>query len=452
MSIAKLSKLRDNMSNKILSAAKQKGLTAKSDIIDIGGELYFVGTANTQNIRAQNATKGIRSYDTFKTIYGESSVDLCKKYLFIGHPDKIVTRRNSEKKRLIAILNKGLDFFNELIQEYDKNIDSISKRHPYGHTIPAEKVYNEIKKLILYMRSAKKGTDDVLNNNDKQKILVYIAWFLLHRDETDQYEFTDEFDKVVDSINKIRIEQIEEGIRAVQSPKTYAKLFTPFDHMGPTTTYNEAVSAAQTQKGGKHMHDIDELLRLLYLRTHIDRDINLNKEDEEKCMYMDESFKQNMIPIFDYFSDTDPLFAQMEQIVSGTSLQILKELQTILAVCNSGKHFYKITNVSPSVISFLEDLIEQIDHSNKPDKSLQKQCHIFIQNDVFIYYGDMHRLKNIKTVTPIDYDDIELDGSIPKRKSHKRKSQSYSYKSTGYISHHELAMSILALSKYLMTN
>ena len=415
------------------------------DIIDIGGELYFVGTANTQTIRAQNAIKGIHSYDTFKTIYGESSADLCKKYLFIGHPNIIVTRRNSEKKRLIAILNKGLEFFNELIQEYDKNIDSISKRHPYGNTIPAEKVYNEIKKLILYMRSAKKGTDDVLNNNDKQKILVYIAWFLLHRDETDQYEFTDEFDKVVDSINKIRINHIEEGLRAVQSPKTYAKLFTPFDHMGKTTTYSEAVSAAQIQKGGKHMHDIDELLRLLYLRTHIDTDINLDK-DEDKCMYMDESFKQNMLPIFDYFSDTDPLFAKMERIVSGmdVSLQILKELQTILAVCNSGRHFYKITNVSPSVISFLEDLIEQIDHSDKP---LQKQCHIFIDDDVFIYYGDIRRLQKVKTVTPIDYDDIELDGSVPKRKS-----QPYSHKSTGYILHDELAMSILALSKYLMTN
>jgi hypothetical protein len=102
--------------------------------------------------------------------------------------------------------------------------------------------------------------------------------------------------------------------------------------------------------------------------------------------------------------------------------------------------------VSPSVISFLEDIIEQIDHSNT-----KKQCHIFIDEDVFIYYGDMYRLKNIKTVTPIDYDDIELDGTFPKRKSHC-KSQPYSYKNTGYISHDELAMSILALSKYLMTN
>jgi len=431
-----------SIGNKMISIAKQKGLTSESEIIDIGGELYFIGTANTQNIRAQNATKGIRSYDTFKNIYGESSTKLCKKYLFIGHPDIIVTRRNSEKKQLIAILNKGLEFFNELIQEYDKNIDSISKRHPYGNTIPAEKIYNKIKELILYMQSAKKGTDDVLNNNDKQKILVYIAWFLLHRDETDQYEFTDEFDKVVDAINKIRIDHIEEGIRALQGP-TYAKLFTPFDHMDKTTTYSEAVIKAG-QKGGKHMHDINELLRLLYLRTHIDTDINL--DDEEKCMYMDESFKENMLPIFDYFSDTDPLFAKMERIVSGLeiSLDILKELQIILAVCNSSRHFYKITNVSSSVISFLEDLIEQIDHSDKP---LQKQCHIFIDDDVFIYYGDIRRLKNIKTVTPVDYDDIELDGSIPKCKS-----QSYSYKSTGYISHDELAMSILALSKYLMTN
>ena len=430
-----------SIGNKMISVTKQKGLINESDIIDIGGELYFIGTANTQNIRAQNATKGIRSYDTFKNIYGESSTKLCKKYLFIGHPDIIVTRRNSEKKQLIAILNKGLEFFNELIQEYDKNIDSISKRHPYGNTIPAEKVYDEIKKLILYMRSAKKGTDDVLNNNDKQKILVYIAWFLLHRDETDQYEFTDEFDTVVDAINKIRIDHIEEGIRALQGP-TYAKLFTPFDHMGKTTTYSEAVKASQ--KGGKHAHDIDELLRLLYLRTHIDTDINL--DDEEKCMYMDESFKENMLPIFDYFSDTNPLFAKMERIIYRTSLDILKELHIILGVCNSGKHFYKITNVSPSVISFLEDIIEQIDHSDT-----KKQCHIFIDDDVFVYYGDMYRLKNIKTVTPIDYDDIELDGTFPKRKSHC-KSQPYSYKNTGYISHDELAMSILALSKYLMTN
>jgi hypothetical protein len=171
---------------------------------------------------------------------------------------------------------------------------------------------------------------------------------------------------------------------------------------------------------------------------------------------MDESLKQNMMPIFQYFSDTDPLYAEMEEIVwsvmsesSCANFYILKQLQILLSVCNSGKQFYKITNANPSIIAFISALIkEKTDYSTIS----KKQYQIFIDDDIFMYYGDIRKLSNGKTVIPIDYDDIEMDGSFPKHQSHKRKSQPYSHKSTGYILHDELAMSILALSKYLMTN
>jgi hypothetical protein len=467
----------------------------QNDTVDIGGELYYLGTANTQRIRANNNALRIKSRNVFEEIYGSEPdvAELCIRYLFFNRPtyksksnsnsdsDIVVTRTDGEKTRLIAILRKGLHYFNNLIQSHDNLANSKSKSKSYSETLPPIKIYNNIKKIILYMKSEKKGATD-MSNTDIQKILVYFAWFLLHREETDKIpnEFTQQFDTVVDSIKNISLDHIVEGLKKITNKDSITQHMQPFDYMERTDKYDTAMTkvtpivlqasplfAPITKGGGDPIkNDIEELLRLLYFRSHIDTDINLkhtmtdldsdsdSDEEKETCMYMDESLKQNMMPIFQYFSDTDPLYAEMEEIVWSVMSQsscanfcILKQLQILLSVCNSGKQFYKITNANPSIITFISALITEKKYSVP-----KKQYHIFIDDDIFMYYGDIHKLSHVKTVIPIDYDEIELDGSFPKRQSHKRKSQSYSYKNIGYISHHELAMSILALSKYLMTN
>jgi len=261
--------------------AIKKGGLNKENIVEIGGESYYVaGSLNTKTYGTYNTGANVKSFYHFNQIYlkdlneekKEDRINLCKEYLFVGHRDKIVTNTNMELSNLNDLLDVGIQYF------FDLNNAFKLSGGPLSETVIAEKIYINLIQLRLDTQSAHAEETSVISDDLKYKILVYIAKYILYPAKMPA-NLKSSFNTITQYIKPKHNANIETGITYINqhifNVNKYSKYIVPFNDMTANERYStSATKFTKTYKNKKNAMTaiekyIDSLLQSFQDRTDL---------------------------------------------------------------------------------------------------------------------------------------------------------------------------------------
>ena len=387
-------------------------------VVDIGGDRYFMGPQKPIELGFKNRQDYIKSFtDDSNTEY------LIRKYLYLSLKGKqrLTFEDPKEKAQLIAILKKRADKLesskeftsstlkNTLIQRSYVNIQRLIQQlegpdyKGIGFDLP------KLPDISLPCTKAKKYVRQI--PEDKlHKLIIEIAWYLLHPDDVPEKVSCD-WAKTIKQLDTLRIGDIVEKIKAEQDAKGLQKPANYFEGKNLTPgvkskSFKNALDQAQKMAGmiqGDAANEamkkrLQTLIQILELKKYISDDLPVDKDRIKiidvptgakisaslisnpmkggKAKALDKPLGRAMNPLFDYFEVVfDPIYSLIESSITTyskkTDIQkvMIPQLTTLLHICNnlnpsesteSGQNtygVYRITNVDAEVITFINTML-----------------------------------------------------------------------------------------------
>jgi len=383
------------------------------DIVDIGGDRYYLGYKPNKGARKDIVELNVKSRSLFQRYFGKErrTHDLVKKYLYFGHPTEFKINTRRDRNDLIDILHTRIDQLATI---------SRNKELPSVKGIVATKKYNAILDLIdaievaqiLYEDSDAATADSAytdadgasdfntdiseMKDEDLYKIMVHLAWYLLHPDfiKDDVHK---SWMNVIKHIRETSINDIVDGIEDLKNDNptpTLSEYMEPFGHMDHSMTYKNGVhkmkkstrknnskkaAASKNDKATteKMKNRLIRILQILEARKY------LSMPDDPLDSSIDESLKESlimnplymkggslienaMIPLFDYLKNKQstlyetaekgltPFFADLTERHEQHP-QVIKTILTLLGVCNSLTRYglYRVANIPVPLMEYL---------------------------------------------------------------------------------------------------
>jgi hypothetical protein len=380
-----------------------------AQVIDIGGERYFMGSQKPIELGFKSRQDYINSFGTDPT-----TEYLLRKYMFLSLSDKkkLQFENPAEKANLIKILKKRAEQLkgskeftsstlkNTLIQRSYLNLERLIQELEgpdyKGFQLPS---LPSLPDISLPCTKAKKYIRQIPEERLLQLVLE-IAWYLLHPDEVpkkiecewakaikelDTYRIGDLFQKIKDA-EKMK------GVNSEQKPFNYFKKIN-LDGITKAPSIKNVLDQAKEmalQIEGENSSEIMKnrlktLLDILVVKKYLNNDVLLDPE-QMKIIDVPEtanSIKRSMItnpmkgggktldkplgvamrPFFDYFKMVfDPVYSLLETgllAYSGREKDIKKviipQLTTLLHICNNltpsettegGAHTYGVYRIT----------------------------------------------------------------------------------------------------------
>lgn len=378
------------------------------DIVDIGGDRYYLGYKPNKGARRDIVELHVKSRSLFERYFGKDhrTFDLVKKYLYFGHPTQFKINTRRDRNDLIDILHTRVDQLASI---------SRNKESPSIKGIITTKKYNAILDLIdaievaqiLYEDSDSDYTEsdgasdfnaDIseLKEEDLYKIMVHLAWYLLHPDFIKD-EVHKSWMNVIKHIQETSIDDIVSGIKDLQSDNSSPSLseyMEPFSHMDHSMTYKNGVhkmkkstrknnskkaAVAKNDKASteKMKNRLVQILRILEARKYLkmpDDPLNSSIDDSLKDslimnpLYMKGGslIENAMTPLFDYLKNKqDKVYSKAEKSLTPFFAdlterheqhpQVIKVMLTLLGMCNSLTRYglYRVANIPVPLMEYL---------------------------------------------------------------------------------------------------
>jgi len=212
--------------------------STSQDIIDVGGDRYYLRSSPNKTDRKQIIALNIRSRALFEKYYGpeKDTKDLLKKYLYYGHPIELEFETANDKQKVLEIVTKR-----------HKNLkETISKRKQrYIKDIILVKKYESISDLIEYIKIAEVVTENdtlqTLEPDQIYKVMIHLAWYLMHKNNVPS-EIVSSWNKVTQHVLKSSMSDIIDGIKLLEDTSpTISNYMKPFNLMNNTMKYTNGV-------------------------------------------------------------------------------------------------------------------------------------------------------------------------------------------------------------------
>lgn len=390
--------------------------------IDIGGDKYFMGSQKPIELGFKSRKNYIDSFtnDT-NTEY------LLRKYMYYSLQAKRKLKFDTpeDKENLIKILEKRAQQLktsgeftsstlkNTIIQRSFLNIQQLIqelKGSEYkGFELPKIPDID-----ILPCTQAKKYIKQI-SDDAKFKLILEIAWYLLHPDKVPSQVECD-WAKLIKQLDTLRIGDIVAEIRQTELNQEISSPTNPFNYFKKidleqvvkAKTIRNALDRAKQfateiegeNASSKMKERLKIILDILEMKKYLANDLRLDN-DRMKIIDTDadaNKIKKNMImnpmsggasktldkplgvamkPFFEYFKNVyDPIYTLIDDSLTSqsngsekTQKVVIPLLTTLLYICNnlnpsetnnSGANtygVYKITNVDMTVIKFINDML-----------------------------------------------------------------------------------------------
>lgn len=391
-------------------------------VINIGGDKYFMGSQKPIEL-------GFKSRKNYLSAFGDDRKTeyLLRKYMYYSLQAKRKLKFDTpeDKENLIDILKKrakNLQNSNEftsstlkntIIQRSFLNIQELIKQFEG----PEYKGF-ELPKIpdidILPCTQAKKYIKQI-SPDAKFKLILEIAWYLLHPDkvpsqvECDWAKLIKQLDtlRIGDIVAEIRQAELNQGIILPTNPFNYFKKID-LKQVATANTINNALDRAKKfateiegeNASSKMKERLKIILDILEMKKYLANDLQVDN-DRMKIIDTDadaNKIKKNMImnpmsggasktldkplgvamkPFFEYFKNVyDPIYTLIDDSLTSqsngsdkTQKVVIPLLTTLLYICNnlnpsetnnSGANkygIYKVTNIDMTVIKFLNDML-----------------------------------------------------------------------------------------------
>jgi len=388
------------------------GMTSESLVIDIGGDIYHLGSDSSINFIYTDRNKFM---NTFKPIQNEKkqiTMDRIKElltryfpYSIVSKPDAVISF-DSEKDRqdVLFILNARL---RQLKNSLDENSSTLiqSRLQTYYDNI------NTIIKTIGSSKSASKTSKPIvtptkLSNNDIFQLILEFAWYLNHPDKVPE-ELANDWETLSQNLLQSRLSDIVQliseekkkiGSTSSENPLNYFEQIN-LKEIITQNTLADAIGKTKNQivfpdtpsaKSNKEL--IRRLVLALEMKKYTEQPTTMDKSGYpminpnsikkiEKQMIgnpmaggnqstLDLPLSIAMKPLFDYFKVVyDPIYTMLEKSISKYMLSknsnkthILPQLLTLLEICNrlpEEKYgVYHINNIDKNVLAFYKVMVQ----------------------------------------------------------------------------------------------
>jgi hypothetical protein len=365
--------------------------------VDIGGDIYSLGTENPVNL-------GFKSRKQFLDTFGSKSEYILRKYmsLSVRGKNKLVFDSPEDKNELIKILKKRANVL--------KNSNGFTSSTLKNEIFKRSYLY--IQKLITELEGSSSKSikvDDeacttykkeikTISDDHKFQMILEMAWYLLHPDKVPS-EIGCDWAKLVKNLERLRVGDIVQSIRdaePVSEPRKNALNYFKKINLQTVVkkdTINNALDQAkvfateiQSETASESIKNrLKLLLDILEMKKYLANDLPMD-QDRMKIISSDEqsnTIKRSMItnpmkggalalplgkammPLFDYFKVVyDPIYGFLEKSITEykkTNQIIIPQLTPLLHICNNLKPdtygIYRITNIDKELLSFIKFMI-----------------------------------------------------------------------------------------------
>jgi len=376
--------------------------------IDIGGDIYSLGTEKSINL-------GFKSRKQFLDTFGTDpkTEQLLRKYmnLSVKNKKKLVFDSPDDKTDLINILKKRANVLknsngftsstlkNEIFKRSYKNIIDLIQQLE-GSSSKSIKVDDEA------CTTAKK-TVKAIPDDDKFQMILEMAWYLLHPDKVPS-DIGCDWAKLVKELERLRVGDILKQIREaepVSEPSKNALNYFKKINIETVLKKDTIVNALdQAKKFATEIQDetaiesikkrLELLLNILEMKKYLAKGSEIDENGLKRSMIsnpmkggalaINKPLGKAMLPLFDYFKVVyDPIYSFLERsIIKYQTINqnqiIIPQLTTLLHICNNMRPntygVYRITNVDTELLSFIKFMINATkDHvdtiTNKVNKN-----------------------------------------------------------------------------------
>lgn len=387
-------------------------MASQSLVIDIGGDIYHLGSESSINFIYTDRNKFMNTFKQLQNEKKQITIERIKQlltqyfpYSITSIPHAVITfDSEKDRKDVLFILNARLRQLNNSLDEnsstlitlrlqtYRDNLETIIK------TIESSKLQRKNGKPIV------KPTK--LSNNDIFQLILEFAWYLNHPDKIPE-QLTSEWDTLFQNLLQSRLGDIVQlindekkkiGSTPSENPLNYFEQIN-LKEIITQNTLEHAIGKTKNQlvfpdtpsaKGNKEL--IRRLVLALEMKKYTEQPTTMNPSGYpminpnsikkiEKHMIanpmaggnqstLDLPLSIAMKPLFDYFKVVyDPIYTMLEKSISNYMISknsnkthILPQLLTLLEVCNrlpENKYgVYHITHIDKNVLSFFKLIIQ----------------------------------------------------------------------------------------------
>jgi hypothetical protein len=388
------------------------GMASQSLVIDIGGDIYHLGSESSINFIYTDRNKFM---NTFKPIQNEKkqiTMERIKElltryfpYSIASKPDAVISfDKKKDREDVLFILNARL---RQLKNSLDQNSSTLIKNSLRTYSDNLETIIKTIESSKSVRKNSKPiVTPTKLSNNDIFQLILEFAWYLNHPDKIPE-ELANDWEKLSQNLLQSRLGDIVQlvneekkkvGSTSSENPLNYFEQINLKEIIVQNTLQN-AIGKTKNQivfpdtpsaKSNKEL--IRRLVLALEMKKYTDQPTTMNPSGYpminpnsikkiEKHMIanpmaggnqstLDLPLSIAMKPLFDYFKVVyDPIYSMLENSMSKYMLSkntnkthILPQLLTLLEVCNrlpENKYgVYHIKNIDKNVLGFYKVIIQ----------------------------------------------------------------------------------------------